>query len=139
LINKGKALISHIYVKNLAYGIQLLLHASKVNGPYIILDGNISWKEWVITWAKAANCKAPTASFPYAVLFPIVALMEGFYKLFRIKKSPPLTLYRIRIPHKDLAFKNDKAVRELGYKPLVDFETSIKLTMDNYKKIRDLN
>jgi nucleoside-diphosphate-sugar epimerase len=139
LINKGKALISYIYVHNLVYGIQLLIHSATVHGPYIILDGNITWKDWVMTWAKAANCKAPTMSVPYALIFPITGLMEIVYKLFRIKKSPPLTLYRIRIPHKDLAFKSDKIIRECGYKPLVDFDTSIKLTMENYKKIRHLS
>jgi hypothetical protein len=41
------------YVENLAYGISLLVNAPTINGPYLILDGNMTWKEWVKSWCDA--------------------------------------------------------------------------------------
>jgi len=131
-INGGKSLISYVYAENLAYGIKLLAEAETVNGPYIILDGNMKWKEFVKVWVDTANVKMPRYSVPYWLIFPFIWILEKIYKLFHSKKSPILNLYTIRIPRKDLAFTSKKIQQELNYKPIVEFNQSIKSTLDYY-------
>ncbi|MHA1898056.1 MAG: hypothetical protein ACTSU2_11735, partial [Promethearchaeota archaeon] len=133
-INKGKALISYVYVKNLCHGISLLIFSEQVRGAYIILDGNKTWREFIGDWTKLADVKMPHLNTPYHLLFPLVWLLEKIYKLFRIKKRPILTIYSIRIPRKDLAFVSEKVRKELGYTPVVPYELSLKRTLNYYNK-----
>ncbi len=136
LINGGKKLVSYVYVENLCYGIQRLLKSPKVDGAYNILDGNILWKEWISIWANALEIEPPRLRIRYAIIYPIVALMVGIYKLFRIKKSPPLNFYRIRVMRKDLAFVNTRISTEISYKPPISFEEGVKRTVGYYLATR---
>lgn len=138
-INRGRKLISYVYVENLCYGIEQLIKAPQINGAYNILDGNVSWKEWIQYWADAVNVRAPKLSVSYWFVLPFVAVLEGFFKLLKIGKAPILTLYRIRIMFKDLAFVANRMKTEIGYEPPVSLEESIKATLDFFyqsKKIK---
>jgi len=139
LINGGKRLASYVYVENLCYGIQQLIKATKISGAYNILDGNMTWKKWYSIWAQALGIKPPKFSVPYAFLVPITALMVGFYKLFRIKKSPPLNFYRINVMRRDRAFVNTRISNEVGYKPPIEFEEGVKRTIDFYLDTKKKN
>lgn len=138
-INGGNKLISYVYVENLAYGISLLVNAKTINGPYIILDGNMTWKEWVKSWCDAKGVPIPKMNVSYGVIAPIIWFLEKIYKLFRSKKPPILTLYSLRIPRRDLGFSGAKIVRELGYNPLIPFNESITRTLKFYDEIYKRN
>ena len=136
LINGGKSLVSHVYVENLCYGISKLVKAPKVNGAYNILDGNMTWKEFIPLWTKALSIKPLMLKIPYWVIAPIVALMVGFYKLFGIQKSPPLNFYRIGIMRRDLAYVNAKLKTEIGYEPPISLEEGVRRTVEFYRMTR---
>ena len=135
-INGGKSLISYVYVENLCYGIQKLIFAEKIRGAYNILDGNMSWKDWVHSWIKLSKTKPPRLNVPYFVILPIVMIMEGVYRLFGSKTSPPLNYYRIRIPRRDLAFSNKKMDLEIGYHPPFSLEKAQVNTLKYYYEIK---
>jgi len=139
LINRGKRLISYVYVENLCYGIKQLIQAKEISGVYNILDGNMTWKEWVAKWEQAVGRKVTTLSVPYAFLVPITAAMVGFYKLLRIKKSPPLNFYRINVMRKDLAFVNTRITTEVGYTPSTELDESIQQTLEYYYESKKEN
>lgn len=138
-MNHGKALISIVYAENLAYGVHLLLTAAKISGAYNILDTNMTWYDFIKAWCDAGHFALPKLDAPYWLVYPFVALLEGIYKLFRIKTPPKLTYYRINITRHDLAFKNEKAVKELGYKPIVDFHESLQRTLKWYDILKGNN
>ncbi|MHA1674985.1 MAG: NAD-dependent epimerase/dehydratase family protein [Promethearchaeota archaeon] len=139
-INGGKSLISYVYVENLCYGIQNLIIAEGIKGAYNILDGNMSWKDWVNSWIKISKTKAPWISVPYFVIFPFVMIMEGLYHLFGSKTSPVLNYYRIRVPRRDLAYSNNKIASEIGYHPPFSLEQGqIKTLKYYYETIREKN
>ena len=131
-INRGKRLVSYVYVDNLCYGINQLIQTSVINGVYNIIDGNMTWREWVEKWEQAVGRKVTKLSVPFAFLVPVTAAMVGFYKLLRIKKSPPLNFYRINIMRKDLAFVNTRITTEVGYTPPTELEESLRQTLDYY-------
>jgi nucleoside-diphosphate-sugar epimerase len=132
-IDGGKRLISYVYAENLCYGIEKLIKADQVEGAYNILDGNMTWKEWIRVWADALSVKVPRLSVPYWLMFPFVLLVEGVFKLLRLKNAPLLTLYRIRIMHRDLSFSNERMKKEFAYKAHVPFESTVNNTLDFYK------
>lgn len=133
-INRGKRLVSYVYVENLCYGIKQLIQAKDIGGEYNILDGNMTWKEWIAKWEQAVGRKVTKISVPYAFLVPVTAAMVGFYKLLRIKKSPPLNFYRINVMRKDLAFTNTKIKTEIGYNPPIEMNEGINRTLEFYIK-----
>ncbi len=131
-INGGKSLVSYVYVKNLCYGIKQLILAENIDGAYNILDGNMTWKEWVNKWARIANVKPPKISIPYFLIALVVGIMEGVFRLFKSKRAPILTFYRINVPRRDLAFIDTKIKTEIGYDPPVSFEEGQKKTLEYY-------
>ncbi|MCK5158266.1 MAG: NAD-dependent epimerase/dehydratase family protein [Candidatus Heimdallarchaeota archaeon] len=131
-INRGKRLVSYVYVDNLCYGINQLIQTSKINGVYNIIDGNMTWREWVEKWEQVIGRKVTKLSIPFAFVVPVTAAMVGFYKLLRIKKSPPLNFYRINVMRKDLAFVNTRITTEVGYEPPTELEESLQQTLDYY-------
>lgn len=131
-INGGKSLISYVYVKNLCYGIKQLILAEQINGPYILLDGNMTWKDWVYDWANIAKLKPPKLNVPYFLLAAVVGIMVGVFKLFGIKKSPILNFYRIGVPRRDLAFIDTKMKTEVGYEPPYSFKEGQMETLEYY-------
>ncbi len=135
-IDGGKHLMSYVYVENLCYGIDQLIHASQIHGAYNIVDGNMTWKEWVQLWADAAGTQPPRLNVPYWLMVPVAALLVWVYKLFRIKTSPILNFYRIRIMHQDLAFVNTRIATELGYQSVVPLEEGIRATLKFYKEAK---
>ena len=131
-INGGRKLISYVHAENLCYGIDQLIKAEKIDGAYNILDGNMTWREWIGLWTDALKVKPPRLSVPYWVMVPVAGLLEGLFKLFRSSTAPILTLYRIRIMFADLAFSDKKMQRDPGYNPPVSLEKSIEKTLNFY-------
>ena len=131
-LNRGKRLVSYVNVENLCYGINQLIQAPEISGVYNILDGNMTWREWVSKWEQAVGRKVTTVSVPYAFLVPITAAMVGFYKLLQIKKSPPLNFYRINVMRKDLAFVNTRITTEVGYTPPTELDDGMQQTLEYY-------
>ncbi|MHA1699501.1 MAG: hypothetical protein ACTSWN_11725, partial [Promethearchaeota archaeon] len=56
----------------------------------------------------------------------------GMAKLFKKKKPPALTLYRISVPRFDIDFKSDK-IRSTGFKPPFKFEDGLTEAIEWYK------
>ncbi|MHA1620174.1 MAG: NAD-dependent epimerase/dehydratase family protein, partial [Promethearchaeota archaeon] len=96
-INGGKSLVSYVFVENLCYGIKNLIFTEKIEGAYNILDGNMTWKEWVHAWIKLSDTKVkpPWISVPYFLIYPFVMILEGIFRLLGSKTSPTLNYYRI--------------------------------------------
>ena len=113
-----------------------MIYAPKVEGAYNILDGNMTWKEWIRIWSDAIGVKSPRLTVPYWLMVPITAFLEFLYKLLGSKKPPILTLYRIRIMHKDLAFVSKRIGSEVDYSPIVSLEDGILATLDFYGKVK---
>ncbi|GAB4319762.1 MAG: NAD-dependent epimerase/dehydratase family protein [Promethearchaeota archaeon] len=110
-INGGNKLISHVYVGNLVAALEHLASspAEKVAGQtFVAADGSHTWREFIGAVCTRIGAKVPQRSFPYGVVAPFVWLMEKVYKLARAKNPPPLTMYRISIPRRDIDFKSDK-------------------------------
>jgi nucleoside-diphosphate-sugar epimerase len=127
LVHGGKRLISYVYVENLCHAVTLFLKSS-ASGIYNVVDNNISWRNLTKKYAQVLNVKEPKISVPYSLLFIVTFVLVSIFKLFNIKVPPPLTFYRIRIPHKHLAFSNKKIIMDLSYSPPVSLMQAIKRT-----------
>ncbi|NCA66610.1 MAG: NAD-dependent epimerase/dehydratase family protein [Clostridia bacterium] len=133
-IDKGKRLITRIYVTDLVQGLCKALEKGRGGEAYNIVSGEkINWMEWVEAIAKELNVKTPTTTAPYWAALTVASIMEGVYKLFRSKTPPLLTRMRIQHAGHDFYFVPTKAKTELGFEPQMPWKEGIKLMVEEYK------
>ncbi|TNE47291.1 MAG: NAD-dependent epimerase/dehydratase family protein [Deltaproteobacteria bacterium] len=139
-IDGGEAPFCVSYVDNLVSGLALAgEHPEAVGETFVLCDDEtLTWKSFSKASARHLGVKPPWLSFPFLLLFPLVALWEGVYKLLSIRTAPLLTLYRLRVARTPLVFSNQKAKRMLGYEPTVSLEEGLQRTLDWYKEERSV-
>lgn len=129
-INKGQSLICTVYVKNLAAGMIFLAEqpAARVAGEaFIVADSTHTWKEYTGDICERLDVPLPKLSVKFGVIAPFIWLVEKLYKLFRVKHSPALNMYRISIPRRDIDFTADK-LRGLGFRFPYTYEEGLDAT-----------
>jgi nucleoside-diphosphate-sugar epimerase len=55
----------------------------------------------------------------------MAAVMEGIWRLFRIRSKPPITRQTLRMIGNDFTLDISKARRDLGYAPIVTWSQGI--------------
>ena len=138
-VKGGKPITSYSYVENLVDGLILVsTHPKAAGETYIINDGHLlTFKEWMEYVFKSCDIKLKMPSIPYKIAIGGVALLEGIYKLFRRKKGPILTRFRVKSAAADLGFVNHKIVNDLGYKPKIGIEEACRRTYEWFMKEKE--
>ncbi|MBK8505902.1 MAG: NAD-dependent epimerase/dehydratase family protein [Saprospiraceae bacterium] len=136
-INKGEAKTCPTYIGNLVYGIELATVTPGISGEaFIITDGlDIDWKTFTNTFAVELGLNKIRTSVSYNFIYLIAGMMEDAYGLFKIKTAPLLTRYRVNNAGRNYHFSISKAQRMLGYKPVVEFGTAVRETVEWYGKV----
>ena len=116
------------YVTNV---VDLLLRAAdserSLGQAYNASDGsNITWRQYVGRLAAIVGAPNPRLVIPYRPAYLAGWAMERFYAALRIKARPLLTRLAVELMGTDQAFTIDKARRELGYEPAVDFDEGMR-------------
>ena len=134
-ISRGRPLTCPTYVENLIDAILLAVDRKDTVGEtFIITDGlEITWKEYMDKIAEKLGVRRPLFSVPYAVAYSAAAVCEAILKLFRSKKPPIITRYRIANVGKDYHFTIKKARAKLGYQPRVSLDEGMERTVEWYK------
>lgn len=134
-INRGRALTCPTYIENLLDAILLAVNRKDTVGEtFIITDGlKITWKEYFDKIAEKLGVRRPLFSIPYPIAYSAGAVCEAILKLFRSKKPPIITRYRIAIAGKDYHFNIEKARTKLGYQPRVSLDEAMERTVKWYK------
>lgn len=137
LIGRGKTIGALTYVKNLADGLILAGTKKEAAGEaFVITDGEkIPWREYFEALTDELDVPGPRFSLPPIIAGIIADLLEFVYRIFSIRKRPPLTTYLVTHLSGDFHFRIDKAKNLLGYRPSIAFEQAIKETTDWYKKV----
>jgi len=134
-ISGGRALTCPTYIENLIDAI-LLAGSRKdtVGETFIITDGlNITWKEYIDKIADKLRVRRPLISIPYSLAYSAGAVCEAILKLFRSKRPPIITRYRIANAGRDYHFSIEKARTKLGYQPRVSLDEAMERTVKWYK------
>ncbi len=135
-INKGRALCNHVYVQNLVDGmIHVAKHPKAAGETFIIADKTTTWQEFTEMLSAGIGATTPTLSTPYGVLAPIVWVWEHLWRLFRVKKPPLLTMYRIGIQRRDIDFTPAKIRDRFGFQSRFTFEDGLQKTLAWYNSV----
>ncbi|MCB9640955.1 MAG: NAD-dependent epimerase/dehydratase family protein [Myxococcales bacterium] len=129
-VNGGRALVSTVYIDNLAHGLILAAKTPEAAGKsYIIADDyRLTWREFSEAFIKALGGKASKMSSPLWLAYSLGWMLEKFYRTFRIKSPPFVTRYTVSLAGKDFYFLPKRAEQELGYEPKVSWEEGVERT-----------
>ena len=134
-IDKGKYLISRVYIDDLVNGLCRALEFGHGGDAYNIVSGEkINWLEWIDYISKELGVKTPKLSTGYGLALTAASIMEGVWKLFRAKNAPMLTKMRIQHAGHDFYFLPTKAKAELGFVPKMEWHEGVKNMVKAYKE-----
>jgi nucleoside-diphosphate-sugar epimerase len=125
------------YVENLADGLILAGTVGDVAGEvYVITDGvKLTWRAYFEKLTVALDVPPPRISVSPVLAYAAASMLESVYRLFHIRRRPPLTRYLVTHLSRDFHFSIAKARRELGYEPCVGVDEAIRRTAEWYKRV----
>jgi len=140
LVREGEQIIDITHVKNVVSAIKLSLIKEDISGEIfnITNDSPIKFKEVINILSRGLDIKIKYKKLNLKTVYFISIILEGVYKIFKIKKEPLLTKYKACtiLFSQTLDIKNAKV--KLGYKPIVSIEEGIeeyaKWRKENYDK-----
>lgn len=129
-------LMNNTYVKNLVQAIFLAIeHDDAVGHVFNITDGRlVSKQEFVETAARFADYPIPQKIIPLGVAKTLAKVLETTWKLLGKKEAPLLSNARIKFLGLNLDYCIDKARRELGYNPQIDYQDAMRETIDWFRE-----
>ena len=116
------------YVTNV---VDILLRAAdsdrSLGQAYNASDGSdITWRQYVARLAEALGVPNPRIAIPYRLAYFLGWLMEKTRSAKRSRIRPLLTRMAVALVGTHQGFPIDKARRELGYEPKVDFDEGMR-------------
>ena len=127
-IGNGRKPAGLTYVTNV---VDVLLRAAdsenSVGQAYNASDGSdVTWRKYVDRLAEITGVSSPRLVIPHRLAYFTGWAMEKIYGVLRIKARPLLTRMAAELFSTDQGFPIDKARRELGYEPEVDFDEGMR-------------
>jgi len=123
ILGNGQLVLPLVYVADLVDAI--LLAAKRETGLFQIVDtGNITQEQLT---RRVAGENAKLVKIPFPVVFLLAFGVEMLGKL--LKRSVPLTRYRLKSALAPIAFDCSAAKNELGWKPRVGLEEGLQRTL----------
>ena len=123
-VGGGVKLTSTTHVENLAQA--LLLALTRGSGAYFVVDdGQRSIRSVLSAFAAATGVELPARSIPAAAARLLARIVEGSFRLFRVRRAPPMTRFAIDMLSSEVTLDDSKARRELGYQPTVSFDEGL--------------
>lgn len=127
-VGRGDKRAGLAYVSNVA---DLMLLAAEddasIGQAYNATDGaGVTWEQYVGKLAELVGAPIPRTHIPYPIAYSAGWCMERFYALRGWPSRPLITRTATSLLGTDQEFPNDKARRELGFVPAVDFDEGMQ-------------
>ena len=120
--------VNNTYVGNLVDAILLTLsHSNALGQTYNITDPRlVSKREFMETICTQLQIDPPTRKVPYGIAKRLASVMEMTYRILGKQQAPLLSQARVKFLGANLNYSSEKAKRELGYAPHVDFTEAMQ-------------
>lgn len=131
MVGDGEKLLDNTYVGSLVDAVMLAIEKPGVDGrAYNIRDERlVTRNEYVGTVADYLGVPFPRRA-PLWLAKAAVGPIELAAKMVGKKQAPILTRARMKFMTLNLEYSIEKAKRELGYDPSVDFQEGIRIALD---------
>jgi len=125
-------MVDMIYVENAAAAHLQAADALEPGSPvcgqtYFISQGEpVNCWDWISQILALADLPAITKSISFRAAWRIGAVMEGAYRLLRLKSEPRMTRFLAAQLAKDHYFDIRRAIDDFGYRPQVSTEEGMQ-------------
>ena len=117
-LDGGAHQTSTCHVQNLAHAITLALDHGRGGEAYFIADEErSSLRAFLTALAATESVALPARSIPGWVARSLASLVEGTWRLLRLRSQPPLTRFAASMMSREVTVCTEKARRELSYVP----------------------
>ncbi len=132
LINEGKAVMDITYIDNVVDAIILAIQAQNIEGQSynITNDEPKTFIELLQLLSDKTQLPLKTRNISFKTAYYTAKILEGFYRLLRLKNEPPITCYGVGLVSKSMTFDISKAKKELGYQPKVSINEGLETFAD---------
>jgi nucleoside-diphosphate-sugar epimerase len=119
-LDGGKKRTSTTHVANLVHALVLALEHGNGGQAYFVADeGETTLVEFLGALAKTRGVTLPPRSIPGVLARPLAAVIERTWRLFGIRRAPPMTHFTVSMMSRSITVVTEKAKRELGYRPVI--------------------
>jgi nucleoside-diphosphate-sugar epimerase len=126
LPDAGRQAVSPSHVDNVVECLLLAAEKGRGGEAYYVTDGEDTTLKEVLSGLLATRGVPPIKrSAPFGIVWFMATVMEGIWRLFRLRSKPPVTRQTLRMIGQDLTLDISKARRELGYVPVINWAEGI--------------
>lgn len=119
-IDNGDFQISSTYIDNLVHAVeQALVFGDGGEAYFIADDGVVNLREFLTEALAARGVEAPSKSVSKSFVRAVARITEIIWKVFAIKRKPPLVRFTIDMMSANCTVNTDKAKKILRYNPPV--------------------
>ncbi|PID75751.1 MAG: 3-beta hydroxysteroid dehydrogenase [Deltaproteobacteria bacterium] len=135
MVGEGDNRVDISYIDNVAHAHILAAKNLSETGTacgqaYFISDGEpVCLWDWINDLFRQMDIEPVSKKLSCRAAFTIGAILEGLYRLLRVKAEPRMTRFLAEQLAKSHYFSIEKARRELGYRPLVSAKTGLDRTL----------
>ena len=127
-IDHGKTIIEMVHIDNVVEAIFLSLSKGNDKQVYFVTDNNpLPAKEFLTNILATKNIAPSDKNMSSAMVKPLASLIEGVWKLFGIKSTPPLSKFELSFVNMARKYNISKIQKELNYRPIVSTEKGLEL------------
>ena len=131
LLGDGENRLNVVYAGNVA---EAAIAAAQTEGAVgqaynCSNDGVMTQRQYFNMLAEALGAPPVTRSVPYKLALKVALVLECLGHLFKLKKPPMVTRYSVWLMGRRCFFSEEKARRELNWRPTVSYEQGIPLTI----------
>ncbi len=117
-LDGGRHITSTTHIANLVHAITLALHRGNGGEAYFIADAERSTiRSFLSQLVATQGVQLPERSMPGALARHAARTVEGIWRLLRIRRPPPMTLFAVSMMSRTITVRTDKAERALAYTP----------------------
>ncbi len=127
-VDGGRARTSATCIPNLVHAAELALTRGTAGRIYFIADREThTFREFLTEMLATQGVSIPDKSVPGFVARGSARIVEGIWRLFSIRKEPPLMRFATDIMTRQCTVKTTRAETELGYAPVVSAAQGLAL------------
>jgi len=127
-IDHGKSLLEMVHVDNVAESIYLACKKGKNKAIYFVTDDNPqSVKEFLTKLIATKGIIPPKKNIPKGLANFLATIIENVWKLFNLKKDPPITKFDVAFVAMDRKYNISKIKNELDYKSIITESEGLKM------------
>jgi nucleoside-diphosphate-sugar epimerase len=125
-IDQGRVRTSTTHIANFVHaGTLALTHGRGGQAYFITDDSTTTVREFLTALLKTQGLTPSNTSIPGPVARALGGILEGMWKLLKLKNEPPLTRFAAAMASSECTILIDKARAELGYAPVITHEQGL--------------